>query len=99
MGESRDQFTDGLHRSRLTILQTTSTVICVVHKSLKTRKRGFDDSSSPSAKTPVAKFALRLATGALKSRNLEVSRLVALDLGGLVRVRNVSLTGGYLRSC
>jgi hypothetical protein len=36
------------------ILQATSTAFCVVRKSLKTRQRGFDDSSSPSAKTPYA---------------------------------------------
>jgi hypothetical protein len=32
------------------ILQATSTAICVVCKSLQTRRRGFDESSSPSAK-------------------------------------------------
>ena len=35
------------------ILQSTSTAICVFRKPLKTRRRGFDDSSSPSAKTPL----------------------------------------------
>jgi hypothetical protein len=33
------------------ILQSTSTAFCVVRKPLKTRQRGFDDSSSPSAST------------------------------------------------
>jgi hypothetical protein len=33
------------------ILQSTSTKVCVVRKSLKKARRGFDDSSSPSANT------------------------------------------------
>jgi hypothetical protein len=32
---------------------STSTAICVVRNPLKTRRREFDDSSSPSAKTPL----------------------------------------------
>ena len=39
----------GSHQNRPEILQATSTAIRVVHKPLKTRRRGFDDSSSPSA--------------------------------------------------
>jgi hypothetical protein len=42
----------GDRRNRPRILQATSTAICVICKSLKRRRRGFDDSSSPSAKTP-----------------------------------------------
>ena len=34
------------------ILQATPTIIRVVHKSLKSNERGFDDSSCRSAKTP-----------------------------------------------
>jgi hypothetical protein len=41
---------DGRH-GRPGIRQASSTTICVVRKSLILQKRGFDDSSSPSAKT------------------------------------------------
>jgi hypothetical protein len=41
---------DGDRQSRSKSLQATSTAICVVHKSLKKARRGFDESSSPSAK-------------------------------------------------
>ena len=44
----------GDRHSELRILQATSTTICVVRKSLKTRRRGFDDSSSPSARHPMS---------------------------------------------
>ena len=37
----------------LWILQATSTKICVLRKSLKKARRGFDDSSSPSASLPI----------------------------------------------
>jgi hypothetical protein len=39
-------------QSSLRILQARSTAICVVHKPLKTRQRGFDDRTSPSASLP-----------------------------------------------
>jgi hypothetical protein len=40
-------------QSSLRILQATSTATCVVRKSLKKRRRGFDHSSSPSASLPI----------------------------------------------
>jgi hypothetical protein len=39
----------GDRRRSLKILQATPTAACVVHKPLKTRRRGFDDRTSPSA--------------------------------------------------
>ena len=48
-------------RDRLRILQSTSTAFCVVRKPLKTRRRGFDDSSSPSASRDILFSSLRAA--------------------------------------
>ena len=44
----------GDRRNTPMILWATSTEFCVIRKPLKRRQRGFDDSSSRSAKTPLA---------------------------------------------
>ena len=56
--------------------QATSTVLCVVRKSLKMRQRGFDDNSSPSAKTPSRDILFLLLTSSRKPAERGHSRQI-----------------------
>ena len=87
----------GEHRRWRNFLQSISTAICVIRNPLNLAKRGFDDSFSPSAKTPSGNTLSTRGTGSLKPRS-------GISRGLLFRLRpeqaqNPLSDPGFLQSC